>query len=743
MACAAGIRVVLAACVASFVLEGLRADVHDMAAPWQTSIPTRVNEQLVDFTVREGDVVEWAALSFCILHQLDEDGLTCTNALTQEFMRQAGGVERGEGTLFHLLAKDSRTAHVGPRGMHGEFLFDVVFRLPVLAGGMDGAECDGLLQDTERNEIGFARYDLHTRTGTLRVVGGARNMLALVDDEWCRLRPCGCLEGEREALVEEALVHFEVYMRKRWVRLNGWETVERATGEEESAAQALVAAGESVPVFVIHYEALVKRRADLERQLADENMRNVEWILGPSRASLTDDYLRGVYASSHDRFLYVESCTRSRIVQDRHQHISYGPYRNLTASEMCTMISHVTALQKIVAAKSEAALILEDDAVLRPDLALQLGRYVAEAIRPVAAGGAGGFDFIFLGEYETTTSARYGSSHEDYRLPLEPGRHLYPRGTTRTADAYLVSWRGAEKALRSLIPFTMQIDWQLVCAFQEQDMQVFWAYPPLVRQGSFLGLFPSERTKGLETDGVYHKEERPSPLDTTVVNTIAEDRDGHSIQVEIEPHMHTFWVSRTDSAEEVARSFCHITAMYAKDCPSKMVNLIASVRGETEEECQAAAASDDVPPPAWYARSAGYWEAKATAKLWASESATNNAIEYLTQAVWLEPKRESAWRQLHDALEVHWNLTHREASPLEQTNFAAEVVAAHVPTCFHRMLEERQLRVYGALTHHVGIELDSTSEVKSNPRAEKLDSSAKRSLTSVLDFFSSLTSSRY
>ena len=55
---------------------------------------------------------------------------------------------------------------------------------------------------------------------------------------------------------------------------------------------------------------------------------------------------------------------------------------------------------------------------------------------------------------------------------------------SKTADAYLISFRGAEKMCKNMIPFYLPIDYMMNPIFLKNNFDNYWCDPPIIHQGS-------------------------------------------------------------------------------------------------------------------------------------------------------------------------------------------------------------------------------------------------------------------
>jgi GR25 family glycosyltransferase involved in LPS biosynthesis len=243
-----------------------------------------------------------------------------------------------------------------------------------------------------------------------------------------------------------------------------------------------------LPVFIVHYRKLSDRRRHLEAQLATEGLGG-RFIDSVDRDQLPSAMLADFYRPSPKRWHAMMGEMRDILRENAQFHgdktswaqdvdpdlpLPFLAFRALTDAEIACTISHFLIYEAIVAEGHEAALVLEDDAVIAPGF--------AGALAEDLAGLPADWDLLFLG-------ACCG-----LRVPhREAARRLYrmapPR--SRCADSYLISRRAAALILERAKPFTLVIDFLLGYWMKVLSMECYWRDPPIVLQGSETGRFPS------------------------------------------------------------------------------------------------------------------------------------------------------------------------------------------------------------------------------------------------------------
>uniref|UniRef100_A0A6C0AN89 Glycosyl transferase family 25 domain-containing protein n=1 Tax=viral metagenome TaxID=1070528 RepID=A0A6C0AN89_9ZZZZ len=155
------------------------------------------------------------------------------------------------------------------------------------------------------------------------------------------------------------------------------------------------------------------------------------------------------------------------------------------ASAIC--LSHFYAYKEI-ANKFDMALILEDDVILSSNFSEILQDYITK-LPPE-------FDMCFIGN---------GCNLHIEKHKLVANQNIYKKdnistawgggGCTRCTDSYIVSKQCAIKICNSIENLNYKIheaiDWWLNRCCRENNFNVYWAEPTIVKQGSQSGLFKS------------------------------------------------------------------------------------------------------------------------------------------------------------------------------------------------------------------------------------------------------------
>lgn len=197
-------------------------------------------------------------------------------------------------------------------------------------------------------------------------------------------------------------------------------------------------------IFVVHYDKLVGRKTNMLSQLKQLNL-ECEFVSNYGKDTLTDEDKK--------------------------------PFKNLSDGEISLTLHHIECF-KIVAEKYDYALILEDDAILHKKFSTILDCYIK--LLP------DNWDMLFIGN---------GSKlHVNSKLII-PGKYIYKMNSTRCMDSYLISNKCAKLILQRLnqpnYTIISPVDWWLNHVIKNNNFNVYWSEPTIVKQGSETGLFKS------------------------------------------------------------------------------------------------------------------------------------------------------------------------------------------------------------------------------------------------------------
>ena len=167
-------------------------------------------------------------------------------------------------------------------------------------------------------------------------------------------------------------------------------------------------------------------------------------------------------------------------------------YRPLSVGEIGCYISHLKALQQIVARQLPYAFIFEDDFQLQPQFRDCLSLPSTIAFK---------WDVIKLAPYGKK------SYHSDFAIPLPSGEQLVSQRKVSTgACAHLISLDGAKKILAAAVPFGRPFDTDLQY-FWEKDLDIFMLEPHPVLQGTnFASTIAAQSDPKSKSGGFFKKQ---------------------------------------------------------------------------------------------------------------------------------------------------------------------------------------------------------------------------------------------
>lgn len=140
----------------------------------------------------------------------------------------------------------------------------------------------------------------------------------------------------------------------------------------------------------------------------------------------------------------------------------------------CTL-NHILAYKALIKSNSKYAIVFENDPIFLPNFKEKIGKVFSE-LKELKAG--------FIVSLENTT-LRFPSLKQ-----TKKGKTLYKAKTGRMAGAYIIDLEGAKKAIEHLNTQKCSdiIDWWHNELISCGVLDMYWAHPALVEQGSHNGL---------------------------------------------------------------------------------------------------------------------------------------------------------------------------------------------------------------------------------------------------------------
>jgi GR25 family glycosyltransferase involved in LPS biosynthesis len=189
-------------------------------------------------------------------------------------------------------------------------------------------------------------------------------------------------------------------------------------------------------IFIVHYEPLTQRRQYLTNCLHANNISNYEFFTEYSRD------------------------TTPKEIMDK-----YYTVGELTPAQICIGIAHLEIYKKILERDYKYTLILEDDALLDFDFSIKLDEYLKTLPQD--------FEVAYLNN-GCSQHVRHANNKDVW----------YRMNEGRTLCGYIVTQEFCKKLLKSSIPYTEVIDWEVNTQVKKQNLISYWAEPPIIKDGS-------------------------------------------------------------------------------------------------------------------------------------------------------------------------------------------------------------------------------------------------------------------
>jgi GR25 family glycosyltransferase involved in LPS biosynthesis len=216
--------------------------------------------------------------------------------------------------------------------------------------------------------------------------------------------------------------------------------------------------------FVIHYEKLVDRKNAMMQQLCNNNMEtDTEFVSNKSKDVLTDE---------------------------EKSHFS----KKLTDGEISLFIHHIECYKKLIEdPEHHWAIVFEDDAIFESNFKETLQKYMGQMPNE--------WDVLFIGD------GCLGNERKGTHIPQDkiiPGCNIYKKNvldrdcSAKCLDSYIISKKSAKKFVNEYnkqmeenIKFDCPVDFWLTKTIIQYDMNLYWAEPTIVKQGSEYGFYSS------------------------------------------------------------------------------------------------------------------------------------------------------------------------------------------------------------------------------------------------------------
>lgn len=219
-------------------------------------------------------------------------------------------------------------------------------------------------------------------------------------------------------------------------------------------------------ILVTHYAKLSDRKPRLEEDFKAMGLsQQVDWIT-TEPSDLGDlsryyEFSEETWARKVGSLKYPSGCSKPR---------------DITPQELSLVVKHYRAYELIVENNYESALVLEDDVVFCKDFVNHFNYFLE--LSP------DDWDMIFIGS---------GAGLRIHPSLLKEGQcaYLKPHPATKCTDSYLITQKAAKILKDTMLPMTLGADFELNYQLYKNDFKVYWWEPPVITQGSQIGMYKS------------------------------------------------------------------------------------------------------------------------------------------------------------------------------------------------------------------------------------------------------------
>lgn len=221
------------------------------------------------------------------------------------------------------------------------------------------------------------------------------------------------------------------------------------------------------PTYITHYKGNTERRLLMQKILEVEKFENVNWITDFDRQDISYiDYVNSFQAD------HLEHQKRG---QDPNE---FYPHYPLQPEVVSLCLKHKECLRLISLGTAEYGIVFEDDAIIEENFIEQFLNYFK----------------TLPSDWEVAFFGQGGGKHISVDQ-LEPNKNWYLKNhpADRCADAILFKKEAAAKIFAGMTQHKIcfAADAELAFWFKVFNMKVYWLEPPIVTQGSQIGIFQS------------------------------------------------------------------------------------------------------------------------------------------------------------------------------------------------------------------------------------------------------------
>jgi len=222
-------------------------------------------------------------------------------------------------------------------------------------------------------------------------------------------------------------------------------------------------------IYIVHMPELIDRQEALTEQLSKFNFdsNNIEWRFTYYKHNIPQDIKDKYYKQDIDIYeknmMYVPGYKRGM-----------NTYLYLSDNYMAVMLEHVFAFEKMIKDNAKIAMIIEDDILFCDDFSDKIVHYMNQ-LPP-------DWDIFYPGE---------ACNQRLQQVDINKNVYLHPQKLTRTSCCYIVKIETIKKIIKTIIPFTLPIDFEMIAQNWQHNLNVYWGEPGLTQQGSETGRYKS------------------------------------------------------------------------------------------------------------------------------------------------------------------------------------------------------------------------------------------------------------
>ena len=224
-------------------------------------------------------------------------------------------------------------------------------------------------------------------------------------------------------------------------------------------------------IFIAHWEPLTDRKNYLDSFFSNNSIHKPLYFCNFNRNKMTSNNIERYYSGFNPAYLEESFFYVKKGFPNFNFNISQ--WRQLTPAQICNFLNHFSIYEYIIENKIESALILEDDCILSLNFDNDIKEILLE--KPEDC------ELLFLGGGGT------GLTPQTYGSEILPNKKFYKIPTSRTVDAYWLTWRTAFCFYKYIFwkrHFQLPIDWEMNAIIPKENISTYHLFPYFIKQGS-------------------------------------------------------------------------------------------------------------------------------------------------------------------------------------------------------------------------------------------------------------------